>query len=96
MLIQLPASYNNYLQVEVIPTQNTADGSPRVKLCSVVVNYNGENVPCGKCLNNGVLRPYAQNTTVSNVYDSFSYYVNNVRNYNLRTTTEDPNANNLT
>lgn len=96
MLIQLPVTYNNYLQVDVIPTQNSSDGAPRVKMCSAVVNYNGENIPCGKCLNSGVLQPYAQNSSVSSVYDSFSYYVNNVRNYNLRTTSDDPNVNNLT
>lgn len=96
MLIQLPQTYNNYLQVDVIPTQGTTDGSPRVKVCSAVVNYNGENVPCGKCINGGVLQPYAQNSTVSNIYDSFTYYVDNVMNFNLRTVADDPNVNNLT
>lgn len=96
MLIQLPQTFNNFFQVDVIPTQGTTDGSPRVKVCSVVSTYTGENVPCPKCVNSGVLEPYPQNTSVANTFDSFTYYINNVMNYNLRTVADDPNVNNLT
>jgi hypothetical protein len=96
MLIQLPQTFNNYIQVDTIPTQGTPDNSPRVKTCSVVVNNNGENIPCPKCLNSGVLSPFAQNSTVSNIYDSFSYYLGGVTNYNLRTTADNPQVNTIT
>lgn len=96
MLIQLPPTYDNLLQVDVIPTQNSSDLMPRVKLCSAVVTYSGENIPCGKCINSGVLKPYAQDTTASTVHDSFSYYVKKVKNFGLRSTSDDPNVNNVT
>lgn len=94
--LQFPSGFNNYLQIDAIPTQNTTDLSPRVKVCSVVVASSGENLPCPKCMNTGVLKPYAQNTSFTKLYDSFSWYVGSVRKLSMRTTLDNPNVDTMT
>lgn len=94
-LIQLPFGYNNLVQVNSTPIQATPDGSVRIKMCSVVVGFIGANLPCSSCLGPGSLLSYAQNTTFSNLYDSFSWSLGTVMNFGF---ISDPSygANNLT
>ncbi len=83
------------MQVESIPDINTSDGLPRVKICSVVVHQSGENLPCPKCMNQGSVYAYSQNSTIFNTYDSIQWSVGSVVNYNLRQQFDFPNANQM-
>lgn len=97
MIITYPATFSNSIQVNAKPTDKTNDGLPRVKLCSVVVTSSGENLPCPKCMNTGSLQSYSQNNeSVLNGYDSFKWSLPQVRNFNFRTTADNPNVNKMT
>lgn len=93
--VQFPTGFNNLIQVDAIPNQDTVDGFPRVKLCSAVVSWSGQNLPCPKCMNSGIISAYAQNDTFNSTYDSFTWY-SSVRTYDIVSTNDDPDANTMT
>ena len=65
-------------------------------MCSVAVISSGENVPCPKCMNTGgVVSPYSQNSTLSTVYDSFSWQIPSIVNFGLRSITDNTTVNQM-
>ena len=87
--VDFPIGYNDFVQAEVVPDINTSDGLPKIKICSIVVHSSGENVGCPKCMNQGKVVAYSQNSSLFTTYDSIQWSVASVLNYGLRTKSID-------
>jgi hypothetical protein len=92
--LTIPSGFNNILQVQALPVQNTTDGKPRVKLCSAVVTYSGENLPCPKCMDTAQVYSYAQLSNYS-IPDAFIWTIDSLANLGLRATSESASANTM-
>lgn len=93
--VDLPATFDHLFQVDAIGSWNTSDGKARMKLCGVKIKYTGDNVPCKYCLNTTRAKAYSINKINPNALDRFIWQVQNVKNYNLRTSSESSTANKL-
>lgn len=96
LIIEFPQTFNHYFEVEAIPNQETPDGLPKAKICSVVVTSSGENTPCPKCMNTGILSASSQNSSLYSTYDGIIWSLGAVQNYNLRTTSDKLDVNKMT